>query len=75
MKDIVVKLPITSLHLWEIFLVATVFFILMSVILMFHWNYYGVKENPKVFIKGLFFSVGIIILFIALTLLSIYSVS
>lgn len=74
MGGIVVNLPISIVHLWEIFIVSVVLFILMSMIFMFHWGYYGIKGNPRVFIKGIYFTIGILILLTALGLLSIYPI-
>ncbi len=42
-------------------------------VLVHHWGYYGIKGNKKVGIKTVFF-VGIILLFfIAMTLISLYT--
>lgn len=73
MDSIVIKLAILPIHMWVLFLIALLIFIAVSVALVFHWGYYGVKENPRVFVRGLYFIISIIILSSALLLLSLYS--
>ena len=73
MDSVVVKLAILPIHMWVLFLIAVLLFIVVSVALVFHWGYYGVKENPRVFVRGLYFIISIILLASSLLLLSLYS--
>lgn len=73
MKPIVVNLPIEPVHMWVLFLLVLLFFIIISIMLIFHWTYYGVNENPRVFAKGLYFTIAVILLFLALIFISLYS--
>jgi len=73
MDSVVVKLAILPIHMWVLFLISVLVFSVVSVALMFHWRYYGVKENPRVFVRGLYFIISIILLSSSLLLLSLYS--
>jgi len=52
-----------STILWTGFLFLIAGFLGFSLILIHHWGYYGIKNNKKVFAKGLYF-VGAVFLLI-----------
>ena len=50
-----IPIEITSSHLWTIFSLVIIFFVIAVSVLMHHWNYYGIKGNKKIFVKSLYF--------------------
>lgn len=75
MNNLKLHLPINNVHLWATFIVIIVLFVVVSFVLSFHWQYYGVKGNPRVYVKGLYFIISIIILLIALSFLTLYNIT
>lgn len=55
---------ITPQVLWGIFAVTSAVFVIMSLVFIHHWGYYGVKEHGGVFAKTMYFVGGIFMLVI-----------
>jgi len=61
-KDIVIKIP--SELLWGVLSVLLLAFIVITIVLHYHWRYYGIAENPKIFAKTLFWIVSIALILV-----------
>ncbi len=66
-ERIIIDLPIPIEILWLIIGIILVLFFSIALILNHHWKYYGIKNNSKVFAKGLFW-VGSFILIMIMVL-------
>jgi hypothetical protein len=56
--DVFLSLPITPGILWVVFLIALVLFGIVSWMFVHHWRYYGIADNNRIFIQGLYFVIG-----------------
>ena len=54
-----------SAYLWGILAAALIIFAIVSVILRFHWRFYGVEDNRKVFAKTMYWSVSFSLIVVA----------
>lgn len=67
-----ISFVIPAEFLWGILSVFLLFFLIVSIMLNHHWKYYGIKDNPKVFTKTIYWIVSLILIFIILVALLIY---
>jgi uncharacterized membrane protein len=51
--------------LWGLLAIILLAFITAALMLNHHWKYYGIKDNPKIFAKSLFWIVSFILILIA----------
>lgn len=58
--------------LWGVFLFVIIVFITLTLILSHHWKYYGIKDNPNIFIKTLHWFISIPLFIIMLVALLVY---
>jgi uncharacterized membrane protein len=58
------NLFIPSEILWGLLAFMLLFFLITGFILNYHWKYYGIKDNPKVFAKSIFWIISIILIII-----------
>jgi len=72
MKEINIPIEITSSHLWTIFSLVVIFFVITIAILMHHWNYYGIKGNRKIFVKSIFFFGSFVMMGAMMVLIVLY---
>lgn len=56
--DVFLTLPITPGLLWLIFVIACVVFAIISWMFVHHWKYYGIAENNRIFVQGVYFVIG-----------------
>ena len=56
---------VDSVYLWGIFSLFLVFFIAISLTLRFHWNNYSSTNNPKHFIKTVFWVISFVLIILA----------
>lgn len=66
-----IKFTLEPQILWIAFALAIVIFATMSFIFIYHWRYYGIAGNHRIFAKNLYFIIGITLLvamFISITL-------
>jgi ABC-type amino acid transport system permease subunit len=71
---VTIPLPISAGLLWAVFLFATVCFVVVSWALVHHWKYYGIAGNNRVFIKSMFFVLGIGLLVLVALFIGAYSI-
>ena len=50
---IIANMIIPPIFLWTVLLIFILVFILISLVLHHHWKYYGIRNNPKIFVKTL----------------------
>lgn len=62
MERLASEFIVKSNVLWSVFGIALIVFVVMSMVFVYHWQYYGVKGNHRVFAKGLYFVGGIFLL-------------
>ena len=63
MKDpFILNLPIHIGYLWFIYGVVVLIYLVMSLVFIHHWKYYGVEGSSQIFAKSLYFIGGLIIL-------------
>lgn len=58
--------------LWTGFLFLIAGSIAFSLVLLHHWGYYGIKNNRKIFAKGLYFAGTVFFLFVVFVSLLLY---
>jgi hypothetical protein len=47
---------------WGLFAVLLLVFLTVSLMLNHHWKYYGIKDNPKVFAKNLYWIISVFLI-------------
>lgn len=50
--------------MWLFLAGIIIFFFIMSFVLKHHWKYYGIKENPKVFAKAIYWVVSVFLILV-----------
>lgn len=73
MNEIIVPLAIPANALWAVAGISMLFFLIMSVVYAYHWQYYGIAGNHKVFAKSLYFVIGILLFIAMIIFLSAYA--
>jgi len=58
----IMDIPISAEFLWFALAILIVFFLVMSMILSYHWKNYGVDNNPKIFARAVFWVVSVILI-------------
>jgi ABC-type amino acid transport system permease subunit len=71
---VTIPLPISAGLLWMVFLFAVVCFAVVSWAFVHHWKYYGIQGNNRVFIKSMFFVLGIGLLILTALFIGAYSI-
>lgn len=61
--------------LWFLLSLGILFFLIMAWIFTHHWEYYGVKGNPKVFAKTLFWVVSVILILVMALAITAFEIS
>lgn len=71
----IIDLPIQPWMLWLIIVFSILFFLIITFVLRYHWNYYGVeKESQQSLVKFLFFVLPVfLIILMALSAISFES--
>lgn len=69
----ILEVPITTQMLGIFFTALVIFFIIISSIFVYHWRYYGVEGNHRVFAKSLYFVIGIGLILAMLVSLVIFN--
>lgn len=59
------SINIPSDVVWGVLILVLLVFITVSWMLHYHFRYYGVKDNPKVFAKSLFWIISILLILIS----------
>jgi hypothetical protein len=59
---LVINLPLQSGYLWFAYGIFVLLYLIMSLVFLHHWKYYGVEGSSQIFAKGLYFMGGIVIL-------------
>ena len=67
-----ISITIPPDFLWGILAVFLVAFIVISLVLNYHWQYYGIKDNPKIFTKTIHWLVSIILILIMVAAIFAY---
>jgi hypothetical protein len=65
---------ISPIFLWIIWLLILLIFMIISWMLNYHWHYYGVEGNNKIFAKSLYFIGGIFLLVISAVFILSFSI-
>ena len=63
---VLIQIPLASEVLWLFIAIAIIIFLIMAIILRHHWNYYGVQDNSKKFVKSLFWIISVFLIVIML---------
>ncbi len=71
---VTIPLPVSAGFLWVTFLLVVVCFAVVSWALVHHWKYYGIAGNNRVFIKSMFFVLGIGLLVLMALFISAYTI-
>jgi hypothetical protein len=69
------NLSISPDFMWGILAIGLLLFLIISFVLSYHWRYYGVKDNPKVFAKTIYWMVAFILIGIMTIALLSYEAS
>lgn len=48
--------------LWGLLALGLFIFLVISLVLNYHWRYYGIKDNPKVFARTIYWMVSFILI-------------
>jgi hypothetical protein len=48
--------------LWGILAIFLLFFITVTIVLQYHWKYYGIKNNPKIFTKSIHWIISLVLI-------------
>lgn len=75
MNPINIPIEITTSHLWTIFSLAIIFFVITVAVLMHHWSYYGIKGNNKIFAKFLYFFGAIVMIIVMIVMIVLYNMT
>jgi len=67
-----IPIAITENHLWSVFSLLVIFFVISVATLIHHWNYYGIKGEKKIFAKSLYLIGSGFMLFIMTVLIIAY---
>ncbi len=71
--DVLSHAPTITTAAWTLFAIACVVFAVVSVVLLYHWNTYGMSNRHIVFARTLYLVVAVGILGIALVALMFIS--
>lgn len=71
--DVFLSLPITPGFLWVIFILAGILFGIISWMFVHHWRYYGIVDNNRVIVQGVYFVVGITLFVLMGIFIGMYS--
>lgn len=66
MEDKIINLNIPSEILWMFLAAILLIFLVMSFIFQHHWEYYGIKDNPKIFAKAVYWIISIFLIIVML---------
>lgn len=69
-----IVIPLGPGMLWIVFAVSLFIFIGISAALVYHWNYYGVKNREEIFAKSLYFIGGIFMLIAQVVCIGAYTI-
>jgi hypothetical protein len=69
------NLSVSPDFMWGLLALGLFLFLGISFILNYHWRYYGVKDNPKVFAKTIYWMVAFILIGIMTIALLSYEAS
>lgn len=59
------ELIISVDFLWGIFILVILAFLFITWVIHYHFRYYGIKDNSKIFAKGLFWFVSMVLILVA----------
>lgn len=67
-----IKFQVAPDILWGILALVLAGFLIVSAALNYHWKYYGIENNPKIFAKSFFWVVSFGLILIMTTALVAY---
>ncbi len=67
-----ISFTIPSVFLWAMLAFSIIFFIIITVVLHHHWKYYGIHENPNIFVKVMHWVISIVLIILMTIALLIY---
>lgn len=74
-NTLILNSGIPAEFLWFLLAMGIIFFFTMAWIFTHHWKYYGVKGNPKVFAKTLFWVVSVILILVMTLAITAFEIS
>lgn len=73
MKEIIIPLNISAELLWGVVGLVIIFFIIFGMVFSYHWRYYGIEGNHRVFVKSIYFIGGIVLILAMVVFLGAYA--
>ncbi len=69
-EDLFLKIPAELL--WGFLVIFILIFIFFSFSIKHHWKYYGIKDNPKISIKVIFWLISIVLILLMMVSVVFY---